>query len=146
MIIITKSCFFYNKYINYQDQNNITGAIKVLKFLEVKMNEINPSLTEILIKFDDSAVSKEKYVFLNGRLENLKFYMNDEYSIEISLDFDEYSEWLLIAVNILTPDHLMPKDIETAIKVFMDHLGIIQNFYKSQCKIFDKSHQKASTC
>ncbi len=118
----------------------------MLKFLEVKMNEINPSLTEILIKFDDSAVSKEKYVFLNGRLENLKFYMNDEYSIEISLDFDEYSEWLLIAVNILTPDHLMPKDIETAIKIFMDHLGIIQNFYESQCKIFDKSHQKASTC
>ncbi len=37
----------------------------MLKFLDVKMNEINPSLTEILIKFDDSDVSREKYVFLN---------------------------------------------------------------------------------
>lgn len=146
MILITKSCFFYNKYINYQDQNNITGAIKVLKFLEVKMNEINPSLKEILIKFNDSAVSKEKYVFLNDRLENIKFYMDDEYSIKINLDFDEYSEWLLIEVNILTPDNLMPKDIETAIKIFMDHLNTIQNFYESQCTIFDKSHQNASIC
>ena len=37
----------------------------MLKFLDIKMNEIKPTLTEILIKFNDSNVSKEKYVFLN---------------------------------------------------------------------------------
>ena len=29
------------------------------------MNEIKPGLTEILIKFNDNNISKEKYEFLN---------------------------------------------------------------------------------
>ena len=118
----------------------------MLKFLDVKMNEINPSLTEILIKFDDSDVSREKYVFLNDRLKNLKFYMDDDYSIKIRTNFDEYNDLLSIEFIILTPDHLMPKDFETAIKIFMDHLNTIQNFYESQSMIFDNSKQKASSC
>ena len=117
----------------------------MLKFLDIKMNEIKPTLTEVLIKFNDSNISKEKYEFLNERLENLKLYMNDEYTVKFRTNFDEYTEGLLIEVIILTPDNLMPKDFETAIKIFMDHLNTIQNFYESQSLIFDKSQQKASS-
>ena len=118
----------------------------MLKFLDIKMNEIKPGLTAVSIKFEDSEVNKEKYVFLNDRLENIKFYMNDEYSIKNRTNFDAYNDKLSIEFIILTPDNLMPKDFETAIKIFMDHLNTIQNFYESQSIIFDKSHQKASSC
>ena len=118
----------------------------MLKFLDIKMNEIKPTLTEVLIKFNDNNISKEKYEFLNDRLEDLKLYMNDEYTVKIRTKFDAYTEWLLIEVIILTPDHLMPKDFETALKIFMDHLNTIQNFYESQSMIFDNSQQKASSC
>jgi hypothetical protein len=71
--------------------------------------------------------------------------MNDDYSIKIRTKFDGYTDHLSIEFIILTPDNLMPKDFETAIKIFMDHLNTIQNFYESQCIIFDKSFQKASS-
>ncbi|MBZ2165409.1 hypothetical protein [Methanobacterium spitsbergense] len=110
------------------------------------MNEIEPGCTKILLKFEDNEVSKDKYSFLECRLENLNCYMDNDYSIKLGLDYDEYSEQLIIEVTILTPEHLMPKDIETAIKIFMDHLGTFENFYEAQCLIFDKSWSKVSRC
>jgi hypothetical protein len=128
----------------YQVHNNITGALILLKFLDVKMNEIKPGCTRILLKFKDSEVSQEKYLFLKGRLEDLKCYMDKDYSIKLGFQYTEHVEQLIIEVTILTPEHLLPKDIESAIKIFMDHLGTFENFYEAQCLIFDKSLSKAS--
>ena len=130
----------------YQVYNSINRGDKLLKFLDVKMNEIKPGCTEVLLKFDDNEVSQEKYVSLKKGLKSLKCYMDNDYSIKLGLDYDKYSEQLIIEVTILTPDHLMPKDIETAIKIFMDHVDTFQNFYKAQCLIFDNSYLKASKC
>ncbi|WP_156095896.1 hypothetical protein [Methanobacterium sp. SMA-27] len=110
------------------------------------MNEIKPGCTKILLKFKDNEVIKEKYSFLEGRLENLNCYMHNDYSIRLRLQYDEYYEQMIIEVTILTPEHLMPKDFESAIKIFMDHLGTFENFYEAQCLIFDKSLSKASGC
>lgn len=118
----------------------------MLKFLDIKMNEIKPGCTRILLKFIDSEVSPEIYLFLKDRLENLECYMNNEYSIKLGMDYNEHYEQLTIEVSILTPEHLMPKDFESAIKIFMDHLGTIENFYEAQCSIFDKSCSKALRC
>jgi hypothetical protein len=110
------------------------------------MNEIKPGCTRILLKFKDNEVSEEKCLFLKGRLESLECYMDNEYSIKLGFQYDEYIEQLLTEVTILTPEHLMPKDFETAIKIFMDHLGTFENFYEAQCAIFDKSLSKDSGC
>ena len=126
----------------YQIHNNNNRGDKLLKFIDIKMNKIKPSCTQILLKFKDNEVNNDKYLFLEGKLENLNCYMHNDYPIKLRLDYDEYSEQLIIGVTILTPEHLMPKDIETAIKVFMDHLGTFENFYEAQCLIFDKSFQK----
>ena len=130
----------------YQVHNSMNRGDKLLKFLDVKMNEIKPGCTEVLLKFDDNEVSQEKYVSLKEGLKSLECYMDNDYSIKLGLDYDEYSEQLIIEVTILTPEHLMSKDIETAIKLFMDHLGTFEDFYKAQCLIFDKSWSKASRC
>lgn len=144
MTDITNS--LYDRYIHCQVYNNITGAIILLKFVDIKMNEIKPGCTRILLKFKDSEVSNEKYLFLKCRLEDLKCYMDNDYCIKLKLDYNEYSEQLLIEITILTPEHLMPKDFDTAIKIFMDHLETIENFYEAQCTIFNKSLSKALKC
>ena len=118
----------------------------MLKFIDIKMNKIKPSCTKILLKFKDNNVSNDKYLFLEGRLKDLECYMHNDYSIQLGMDYDEYYNQLIIEVTILTPEHLMPKDFETAIKVFMDHLGTFENFYEAQCLIFDKSLSKSSGC
>ena len=78
--------------------------------------------------------------------EDLKSYMDNDYYIKLRLDYNEHYGQLIIEVNILTPEHLMPKDFDAAIKIFMDHLKTFENFYEAQCLIFDKSLFKASGC
>ena len=72
-------------------------------------------------------------------MDDLKFYMDDEIEIKPASQYNEHDELMIIEITILTPDHLMPEDFNTAIKVFMNYLAIIQNFYEAQCLIFDKS-------
>ena len=118
----------------------------MLKFVDINMNEIKPGCTKITLKFRDNEVSREKYLFLEGRLENLNCYMHNDYSIKLKLQYDDYVKELIIEVTILTPEHLMPKDFESAIKIFMDHLGTFESYYEAQCTIFDKSSSNASRC
>jgi hypothetical protein len=110
------------------------------------MNKIKPSSTEFLLKFDDIEVSKEKCKFLKPRLDNFNLYIGREYSIRSDLQYNKFLELLSIGIAILTPKHLIPKDVETAIGIFMDHMGTFQNFYEAQCLIFNKSLSKASGC
>ena len=113
----------------------------MLKFLDIKMNEIKPDINKVILKFRGNEVSKDKYLFLRDKLDDLKFYMDDDSEIKLASQYNEFNEQMIIEVTILTPDHLMPEDFNTAIKVFMNYLATIQNFYEAQCLIFDKSHQ-----
>ena len=113
----------------------------MLKFLDIKMNEFKPGFNEVVLKFRGNDVSKDKYLFLRDKLDDLKFYIDDEIEIKLTSEYNKFNEQMLIEVTILTPDHLMPEDFNTAIKVFMNYLATIQNFYEAQCLIFDKSHQ-----
>ena len=79
-------------------------------------------------------------------MENLEYYINDEYFIDLELLYDEYCNELLSEIHIFTPEHLMSKDMESAIKVFMDHLGPFENYYEAQCVIFNNSYKKALRC
>ena len=118
----------------------------MLKFIDIKINEIKPDCTRMLLKFKGREVSHEKYLFLKDRLGTLNCYMDNHYSIKLRFQYDDHVEQLIIEVTILTPEHLMPKDIESAIKIFMDHKETFENFYEAQCIIFDKSVSKALGC
>ena len=111
----------------------------MLKFLDIKMNEIKPDINKVVLTFRGNEVSKDKYLFLRDKLDDLKFYMDDEIEIKPASQYNEHDEQMIIEITILTPDHLMPEDFNTAIKVFMNYLATIQNFYEAQCLIFDKS-------
>jgi hypothetical protein len=118
----------------------------MLQFLDIKMNEFKPGFNEVILKFHGNDVNKDKYLFLRDKLDDLKLYIDDDIEIKLASQYNEFNEQMLIEVTILTPDHLMPEDFNTAIKVFMNYLSTIQNFYEAQSLIFDKSHQKASSC
>ena len=113
----------------------------MLKFLDIKMNEFKTGFNEVILKFHGNEVNKDKYLFLRDKLEDLKFYIDEDIEIKLASQYNGFNEQILIEVTILTPNHLMPEDFNTAIKVFMNYLATIQNFYEAQSLIFDKSHQ-----
>jgi hypothetical protein len=58
------------------------------------------------------------------------------------MEYDESSQLLSIEINIIIPDHHIPKDPEKAKETIMDPIDVFQTFYEVETLIYKRNHEK----
>jgi hypothetical protein len=71
-------------------------------------------------------------------LKTYHLYLNSEYSIKSKIQYDKISKQLLILINILIPDKLVPTDSGKAEETIMDPVNLFQEFYEVQNEIYQR--------
>ena len=116
----------------------------MLKTNDIQINKIKLEATNISVTFEEPEVHPEQYIFVKDRLNNYKLYINSEYSFKSELQYDKSSQILAIGINIIIPDHYIPKDPNKANEILMDPINTFQMFYNAQNEIYKRKHQKIS--
>jgi hypothetical protein len=114
----------------------------ILKFIKSKICKVTHFSADMILTFEDSRISKKQYSFIKNHLDNYKWYINDEYSMTSETIYDESSERLLIALDIIIPYHLMPKENNILIQMITDHLHRFPKFYERNIELFKPEKEK----
>ncbi len=69
-------------------------------------------------------------------------YINSEYSIKSETQYDETSNQLSILLNIIIPNHLIPKDPDKVQQTTIDLINLFHDLYEAQNEIFKKYYSK----
>ena len=113
----------------------------MLKTIDTKIQRINATTTEIILKFEDTGLKLEQYTYLKDRLDSFKLYLNTEYLLKSKNTYDQNSGQFLLELTILIPDHLMPLEFK-AIDVSNEITDLYKIFYDAQNQIYKKNYQK----
>ena len=110
-------------------------VICILQFIKSEIKKINPFSAYIKLTFEDRKISKEQYSFLKNHIDQYEWYINDEYSIISGTLYNESSGMLLIVLNIIIPERLMPKDEKNQTQMMTDHIKKFPKFYERHIQL-----------
>ena len=91
----------------------------------------------MIFTFEDTGVTKKQYSFLKNRLTQYNWYIDDDYSMLAETLFEESSEILLIAMVIVIPDRLMPKNNDVLTQMITEHINRFPKFYERIIQQYD---------
>ena len=121
-------------------------VICILQFIKSEIKKINPFSFDIILTFEDIEISKKQYLFLKEHLNNYDWFLDDEYSMTSETIYNESSRMLLIALDIIIPNHLMPKDEKNLTRMIKDHINKFPKFYKQNMEFYNpEAEQKLKT-
>ena len=115
----------------------------MIKTIDTKIQRINATTTEILLKFEDTGLKLEQYTHLKNRLDTFKLYLNKEYTLRSENSYDKNNGQLIIELTLLIPDHLMPEEFK-ATDVSNEITDLYKIFYDAHNKIYKKNYQNNS--
>ena len=129
-----------NKIINFicLEHQIIVRKVITIKTNEIRINKLKNTTIKISVLFEDNKINPERYSFLKDSLNTYHLYLNSEYSIKSKIQYDKFSEQLLILINILIPDKLVPSDSGKAKETIMDPVNLFQEFYEVQNEIYKR--------
>ena len=110
-------------------------VICILQFIKSEIIKINPFSASIKLTFEDNRISKEQYSFLKNHLDQYRWYIDDEYPIISETIYNESSGMLLISLNIMIPECLMPMDVKNQTQRMTDHINKFPNFYEKHIQL-----------
>jgi len=70
-----------------------------------------------------SVVNKAQFTFLKDRLYTFKFYIDNDYSMESEIEYNELLGNLLIKITIIIPEKRMLKDLEKCMEIIMNKIN-----------------------
>lgn len=112
----------------------------MIKIIDIKINNKKPSTTDLFLKFEDTHVSNNRYLFLKDRLSTFKNYITNNYSLECKIEYDKISEKLVVEITIIIPEKLMPKDLEKCTEIIINKINLFQQFYEVQNELYKKNN------
>ncbi len=115
----------------------------MLETIDTRIQRINATTTEILLKFEDTGLKLEQYTHLKDRLDTFKLYLHKEYILRSENSYDQNNGQLLILLTLIIPDHLMPEEFK-ATDVSNEITDLYKIFYDAQNQIYKKNYQKDS--
>ncbi|MGB9200096.1 hypothetical protein, partial [Methanobacterium sp.] len=89
----------------------------------------------LILTFEDTKISKEQYSFVKDQLNKYDWYINDEYAMTTETMYKESSGALLIALNIIIPNHIKPKDENILSQMIRDHTNKFLKFYERHMQL-----------
>lgn len=113
----------------------------MIKIVDIKINNKNPTTTEIFFKFEDNHIDKDRYLFLKNKLYTFKFYIDNDYTMESELEYDEILEDILIGITIIIPEKLMPIDLEKCTEIIINKINLFRKFYETQNELYYRKHE-----
>ena len=116
----------------------------ILKFIKSEINKVKPFSTDIILTFEDKSISIKQYSFLKKRFDQYNWYIDDDYSMISETMYEESSKTLLIAMVIIIPDRLMPKNNEFLTQIIAEHINRFPKFYKRITQQFNPDNEKES--
>jgi hypothetical protein len=122
---------------------NIIGGC-ILQFIKSEINKIKPFSTDMIFTFEDTGVTNKQYSFLKNRLNQYNWYIDDDYSMTAETPFEESSKILLIAMVIVIPDRLIPKNNEVLTQIITEHINRFPKFYERITQQFNPDNEKES--
>ena len=115
----------------------------MIKIVDIKINNKNPTTTEIFFKFEDNHIDNDRYIFLKDKLYTFKFYIDNDYTMESELEYDEILEDILIGITIIIPEKLMPIDLEKCTEIIINKINLFRKFYETQNELY---YRKQENC
>jgi hypothetical protein len=115
----------------------------MIKTIDTKIQKINATTTEILLKFEDTGLKLEQYIHLKYRLDTFKLYLNKDYILKSENRYDKNNGQLIIELTLLISDYLMPEEFK-ATDVSNEIIDLYKIFYDAQNKIYEKNYQNGS--
>jgi hypothetical protein len=115
----------------------------MIKTIDTKIERINATTTEILLKFEDTGLKPEQYSHLKDRLDTFKLYLDKDYILKFENSFDQNNGLLLMELTLLIPDHLMPLEFK-ATDLSKEIKDLYKIFYEAQNQIYKKNYQNDS--
>jgi hypothetical protein len=112
----------------------------LIKLNDLQIRKTEQNITDIFFKFEDTKITPEQHKFLKNRLENYRHFINEDYSMELSLEHLYHLETLIINLTLAIPDHIMTNDIGEYTEMVMDQINTFRNFYNAQNIFFEKEN------
>jgi hypothetical protein len=110
-------------------------VICILKFIKSEIKIMDRFSVDLILTFEDTKISKEQYSFTKNQLNKYDWYINDEYSMTTETMHKESSGMLLIALDIIIPNHLKPKDENILSQMITDHSNKFLKFYERHMQL-----------
>ena len=110
-------------------------VMSILKFIKSEIKIKYRFSVDLILTFEDTKISKEQYSFVKNQLNKYDWYINDEYSMTTETMYEESSGMLLIALDIIIPDHLKPKDENILSQMITDHTNKFLKFYERHMEL-----------
>ena len=104
--------------------------IYILEFIKSEINKVNLFSADMILTFEDSEISKKQYSFLKNHLDQYEWYIENGYSMTSETLYEESSGMLLISLDIIIPERLMPKGIDNLTQMIRDHIYKFPKFYE----------------
>jgi len=126
-----------DKYNHIKHQNNKKGDM-MIKIVDIKVNIKKPTTTDIYLKFEDDEVNEDMYNFLKERIDTFRLYVDNNYSMESEIEYDEILETLTIGITIIIPEKLLTIDLQKCTEIIINKINLFRNFYEAQNIIYNK--------
>jgi hypothetical protein len=111
-------------------------VICILKFIKSKIRKLSLFSTDMILTFEDRKITKNQYSFIKNHLDKYEWYIDDEYSMTSKTIYNESSGMLLIVLDIIIPDRLMPKDDDILTQMIKDHFNRFPSFYERNLHLY----------
>ncbi len=109
--------------------------MSILKFIKSEIKIKYRLSVDLILTFEDTKISKEQYSFVKNQLYKYDWYINDEYAMTTETMYKESSGMLLIALDIIIPDHIKPKDENILSQMIKDHSNKFLKFYEKHMQL-----------
>ncbi|WP_424715650.1 hypothetical protein [Methanobacterium sp.] len=109
--------------------------MSILKFIKSEIKVTYRVSVDLILTFEDTKISKEQYSFVKDQLNKYDWYINDEYAMTTETMYKESSGALLIALNIIIPNHIKPKDENILSQMIRDHTNKFLKFYERHMQL-----------
>ena len=110
-------------------------VMSILKFIKSEIKITYRSSVDLILTFEDTKINKEQYSFVKNQLNKYDWYINDEYAMTTETMYKESSGMLLIALDIIIPNHLKPKDENILSQMITDHTNKFLKFYERHMQL-----------
>ena len=110
----------------------------MIKIVDIKVNIKKPTTTDIYLKFEDDEVNEDMYNFLKERIDTFRLYVDNNYSMESEIEYDEILETLTIGITIIIPEKLLTIDLQKCTEIIINKINLFRNFYEAQNIIYNK--------
>ena len=109
--------------------------MSILKFIKSEIKITYRSSVDLILTFEDTKISKEQYSFVKNQLNKYDWYLNDEYAMTTETMYKKSSGMLLIALDIIIPNHIKPKDENILSQMITEHSNKFLKFYERHMQL-----------